>query len=241
MSHSSTGQLSAGACNGADEKAEAHVTASAAAKPPSRSTALLRAETRLVVARGARTAARNRPASGWRRAKYARAATSSVGVWGASTASPSRHEPASSSLLCSLTTPEVIHHQLDERLLARANTGLAADPDEQRPLASRSLPSDHQVVHRGISALLEPDPCRGHLAAEPGDRTAQQQLGQQRTAVGMLKHHAAAASGVRARLTGRRRLAPLHVAHPAMPTVIRSCRAEIGLGVKTLGRIPRPG
>lgn len=57
----------------------------------------------------------------------------------------------------------------------------------------------------------------------------------------MLKHHAAAAGGVRARLTGRRRLTPLHVAHPAMLTVIRSCRAEIRLGAKTLGRIPRPG
>jgi|SRR5580698_8276103 hypothetical protein len=44
MSHSSVGQLFTVGCNGADEEVVTHVTAFAAAKPPSTSTPLLRRE-----------------------------------------------------------------------------------------------------------------------------------------------------------------------------------------------------
>jgi hypothetical protein len=68
--------------------------------------------------------------------------------------------------------PEVIHHQLDEQLLARADARLPPDANEQRPLASKPFPGDHQVIDGAVSTLLEPDPSRGHITAKARDGAA---------------------------------------------------------------------
>ena len=126
---------------------------------------------------------------------------------------------------------EVIHHQLDKSLLARADAGLAADTDEQRLAASWPFPGHRQIVHRAVSALLEPDPHRGHVVAKTGDRAFQQQFGEQRTAVGVFQHHAPAASGVRARIPARAGLivripAPCQPRSPMMLATIRRSRGR---------------